>query len=159
MKRIAIKQKQAFSLVELVIVVGIVILVAAFSINGLIRSRINANEAAAIKTLETLHAAFSSYRFSNSAYPEELIDLTLGNPPHISEDVFVDINGNFDSGKRRGYEFLVMDADSDTFEIYAYPAFVGVTGNREFYIDQSGEIVQIEAEEFGGIEQGGPDPG
>lgn len=159
MKKITIKPKQAFSLVELVIVVGIVILVVALSINGFIRSRINANEAAAVKTMETLHAAFSSYRFSNSAYPEELVDLTLGNPPHISEDVFVDFGGLFDSGKRRGYEFVVVDSDSDTFGIYAFPSLTGVTGNSGFYIDESGEIIKLEAQETVGIEQGGPDPG
>ena len=59
------KSNKAFTLVELMIAVAIVILLVALSINGLMRSRITANEAAAIKALKTLHSAFASFRTAN----------------------------------------------------------------------------------------------
>jgi len=48
MMRRKIQNKRGFTLVELMIAVGIIVLLAALSINSLMRSKITANEAAAI---------------------------------------------------------------------------------------------------------------
>ena len=138
-------QKQGFTLVELMIAVGIVILLVALSINGLIRSRMTANEAAAIETLQTLHSVFSSYRFANPAYPTDLNDLVLDDPPYIDAALA--------SGTRQGYEFSVASfdsVDSDTFTLRAIPSNPGITGSREFYVMVSGEIYDQDGITLGG---------
>ncbi len=64
-----LNKKQGFTLVEIMIVVGIITLLAALSVHGLLRARITANEAAVIKGLKTLQAAMESYRMINGVYP------------------------------------------------------------------------------------------
>ena len=142
-----IKSNKAFTLVELMIAVGIVILLAALSIKGLMRSKITANETAAIETLQTLHSVFSSYRFANSAYPTNLNDLVLDDPPYIDAALA--------SGRRQGYEFSVANfdsVDSDTFTLRAIPSNPGITGSREFYVMVSGEIYDQDGITLGGGE-------
>jgi len=55
-----------FSLIELMIVVAIIAIIAAFAIPSLIGARIAANEAAAIQSLRTIHTA--QVHFQSSAY-------------------------------------------------------------------------------------------
>ena len=152
MRRTTFKSKKSFTLVELMIAVGIVILLLALSINGIIRSRISANEAAAIKTLKTLHAAFSSYRFANSVYPYDLVELggEYSDPPYIDRVLA--------EGTRQGYNFAVthwgffarVGDGEETFVITAEPVHWVFTGHREFYVTESGEVIAGDAElDFG----------
>jgi len=147
MMRRKIQNKRGFTLVELMIAVGIVILLVALSIKGLMRSRMIANETAAIETLQTLHSVFSSYRFANPAYPTDLNDLVLDDPPYIDAALA--------SGTRQGYEFSVASfdsVDSDTFTLRAIPSNPGITGSREFYVMVSGEIYDQDGIILGGGE-------
>ena len=128
-----IQNKQGFTLVELMIAIGIVVLLAALSINSLLRSKITANETAAIKTLKTLHSAFASYRTVNPTYPTTIAELDSEIPPYIDSALTV-------TRRRRGYLFRVMQADSNTFQLSASPVNGGVTGKRFFYIEEGGEI-------------------
>ena len=139
MRKTTFKSKKAFTLVELMIAIGIIILLFALSINSLIRSRMSANEAAAIKTLKTLHAAFASYRIVNPTYPANLTVLASEVPPYIDNLLA--------EGTRQGYDFEIFDVDENTFRLCAEPVSGGITGNRIFYIDESGEIIQVEWEE------------
>ena len=147
MREMILKTNRAFTLVELMIVVAIVILLVALSINGLMRSRITANEAAAIKTLRTYHTAFASFRTVNPGYPWELEELSseYSNPPYIDNALARS------NAIRQGYEFFISEVEGDYFQIVAWPQRSGVTGNRIFVIDQSG--VMMEA--VGGVATGG----
>jgi len=138
MRKITIKSKKAFTLVELMIAIGIIILLFALSITSLVRTRMTANETTAIKALKTLHAAFASYRVVNSAYPESLAVLGAEDPPYIDDLL--------ESGIRQGYEFEVVDADENIFIISAIPVSEQ-TGGRSFWIRESGEMVQQGSEE------------
>ena len=144
------KSNKAFTLVELMIAVAIVILLVALSINGLMRSRITANEAAAIKALKTLHSAFASFRTANRRYPESLEELgsRVQDPPYI-DDLLAE-------GERQGFYFWVESFDGagdgvNTFVISAIPVDTGITGNREFYLTESGEVIEGNAEQALGV--------
>lgn len=150
MKKIVFKANKAFTLVELMIAVTIVILLVALSINGLIRSRITANETAAIRALRTLHTAFAGYRIVNMSYPRNFIELVSEEPPYIDEKLV--------AGTRQGYRFNIQDADANTFRIVASPIDGGITGNRSFYIDQLGEIADQDGASLGAT-VGIPDQG
>ena len=60
------------------------------------------------------------------------------------------------SGTRQGYNFLVETFRGsgdriDTFVISAEPVNTGVTGNREFYLTELGEVIEGDAEDALGI--------
>ncbi len=75
--------REGFTLVEVMIVVGIIALLAAVSIPMLSRARVNANQTSAIAALKAISAAEVSYRTSNPAYGT-LDSLVLAQPPYIS---------------------------------------------------------------------------
>ena len=132
-RREKIRKIQAFTLIELTIAVGIIVLISALSIHSLLRAKVTANEAAAMKSLRTLHTAFASYRVVNPNYPDALKDLAQATPPYIDNALA--------AGRRQGYDFAIEEVDANTFRLAAIPVTEGVTGNRSFYIDQGGEII------------------
>ncbi len=83
MKKILRKTNKGFTLVEIMVAIGIIITLAALSITGLVRSRITASETAAIESLKTLQAAFEYYRLVNTDYPRIFEDLCTATPPYL----------------------------------------------------------------------------
>ena len=141
--------KRGFTLVEIMIVVAIIALLAAIAIPNLLRARLNANEAATVEALKTASGAASSYASVNQAgYPPSFALMTAagGTTPPYLDNTFVDptirngylmaytaqgaadTNGNFPNG----------------FYIFATPNTIGVTGGRDFYVDQAGVVCYID---------------
>ncbi len=89
-----------FTLVEIMIVVAIIVLLAAVSIPGLLRARLNANEAAAIASLKTISWAAKTYRTSNTGYPENLSELSTSAPQYV--------DAVLGSGIKQGYNFTLI---------------------------------------------------
>jgi type II secretory pathway pseudopilin PulG len=123
-----------FTLVEITIAVGIILLLSVLSIHGILRARMTANEAAAVRNLRTLYTAFISYRVVNPGYPKTLNRLVSEVPPYIDSALV--------QGQRQGYRFALTDVDYNTFRLVAIPLQSGLTGNRIFIVDQGGEIYE-----------------
>jgi type IV pilus assembly protein PilA len=125
--------KKGFTLVEIMIVVSIIVLLAAIAIPNLLRSRISANEAAAIAALKTLSAAAETYFMSQvpMAYPPSLAALSSPTPPYI--------DSNLGSGNKSGYSFN-WSGGGNTYSVTAAPQSANVTGVRSFFIDPSGVV-------------------
>ena len=71
------QKQRGFSLIELLMVVAIILAIAAFAIPSLLRARIAANEASAVRSLRALNTAQISY--SSSIRPSVLLSrLSLG---------------------------------------------------------------------------------
>jgi len=91
------KNTKAFSLVEVMVVVGIIALLSAIAIPNLIRAKVSANEASAKATLKLISNSLETYSAINSVYPTDTSLLIGASPPYLSIDYF--------TGTHNGYTF------------------------------------------------------
>ncbi len=130
-KKAVLAGKLGFTMIEIMIVVAIIILLAAIAIPGLLRSRMNANEATALTSIKTISWAAITYRTNNAAYPSNISVLGVTNPPYIDTALA--------SGNKQGYVFN-LTSDANSFNVTAQPAIQNITGVRSFFSDASGVI-------------------
>ncbi len=140
-----------FSLIELMIVVAIIAIIAAFAIPSLIGSRIAANEAAAIQSLRTIHTA--QVHFQSSAYVDVDGDGTgdfatslaqLHDP--LGDGSVHPIDSGLADGSKSGYMFVMNTTLGNsaagtppTFTCQANPISPRL-GRRYLYLDERGAI-------------------
>lgn len=127
--------RDGFTLVEIMIVIAIIVTLAAISIPIFLTSRINANETSAIVSCRTIQSACQSYYMNiiPHTYPSALEDLISPNsdPPYL--DTVLAINK-----QKQGYRFEYAFNNSESFYVYADPITPGRTGNRYFFVDETG---------------------
>ncbi len=124
--------RRAFTLIEIMIVLLILSVLIAIAVPSILRSRVAANEGAAMGNLKTLNTACQAYHIDQQTYPESIQTLSTTNPPYIDNVL--------GSGTRQGYEFVYESSDSDHFTIHANPIHTGLLKGRYFYLDESGTI-------------------
>ena len=132
-----------FSLIELLVVVAIILIVAAIGVPQYLKSRMVANEAAAVSALRTIASMNIVYSSTyQKGFAPSLVALgpSGGAPSSASADL---IDGLLAGGTRNGYTFsyvATINAGSGTYETFtvnADPTTLGVTGQRYFYVDQT----------------------
>jgi prepilin-type N-terminal cleavage/methylation domain-containing protein len=141
---------RGFSLIELLIVVAIILIVAAIAIPNFTRARMAANEAAAVAACKKITTAEVVYSTTYGRGFSELLE-HLGPPAGgapatpLAASLLDEILAG---GTKHGYvfDYVPVDANGDgiyeAFTLNAGPQSPGITGNRYFFIDQSGVVRQ-----------------
>lgn len=126
--------KRGFTLIEIMIVVAIVIVLVMLAVPNILRSRVVANEGAALANLRSINSACQIYHINKETYPASLSDLIEPNssPPYIDTMLA--------SGKKQGYEFAYELLNSDHFTVNANSLSGGLLKGRYFYTDESGVV-------------------
>jgi prepilin-type N-terminal cleavage/methylation domain-containing protein len=127
--------RRGFTLIEMMIVVGIIAILVAIALPNFMRSRVQTNEAQAIENLRVIGSAQVSYHASHNGYGSwgELRMPAAGGPPYLS--------GSWDEGfERGGYTYSMPEVNDASFVCIATPTDPGVTGTKYFRVDGSGII-------------------
>jgi len=126
------RRDQGFTLVEVILVTAIIAVVASIAIPGLAQARVSANETSAIGTLKTIGVSNFQYRTRFGRFAADINDLWS--------------SGYLDPGIaapfKAGYNFNYVGTASTRFEATAAPTDPGASGNRHFFVDQSGLLRQ-----------------
>ena len=145
-------KSSGFTLIELMIVIGIIAIIAAIAIPNLVRSRLQSNEAAAIGNLRTLLSSQTAFASAESGYAGDYADLR-DNPIADGSPAYIDVDLLGVGGVLQGYRYeMAGDGDSyagatvaSVFRNYistAMPTSPNQTGIRAFRVDASGVIRQ-----------------
>ena len=123
------KSLKSFTLTEIMIVVGIIMILAAATIPSMLRANVTANEANAIANLRGVYTAIQIYYISNNkTYPRRLREIS----GYISESLA--------GGYKSGYNYSYSYDGADAFHVNANPRTPGRTGTRYFYLDETNVI-------------------
>ena len=139
-----ISRRSGFTLMEFLVVSGIIGLMLLIAKPHIVRSMIQTKEAACVTNLGKVAAAMNVYRILYRTYPSSLSDLTVVNPTISAHDL--------SSGVKRGYNFAIEQSTltRHTFEVIAEPNEVGKDGVNKFKIDQANQMYKADA--IGGME-------
>ena len=123
------RDRAAFTLIELMIVIAIIAIVAAVAIPSLQRVRISANETRAVSTIRTIISAVELYRTRYGNRPSSLADMAN---VRLLDDRFL-ASPVADSG----YTFGMILRGPTAYSLQVLPQQQGATGDRWFYYNTS----------------------
>ncbi|HVB34333.1 MAG TPA: prepilin-type N-terminal cleavage/methylation domain-containing protein [Patescibacteria group bacterium] len=147
---------RGFTLIELLIVVAIILIIAAIAIPNLMRSKMLADEAAAVGSMRAIFTAATTYSATYSnGFPPSLA--ALGPPSGGGNNATCDnanlIDSTLSAGRKTGYVYTYTGSNPlanaaqgcsnpgfNSYTINADPITRGQTGQRSFFTDPSGTI-------------------
>jgi type II secretory pathway pseudopilin PulG len=135
-----------------ILFIPIILIIAAIAIPNLLRSKMAANEAAAVGSLRTLNTACLTYSTEYGGFPPSLDALGgKGNGAHPSATAAQLIDSFLQSGQKSGYLFFYSagypndEGVISSFIVNADPVLAGSTGLRHFFTDQTG-VIRVESD-------------
>jgi len=127
------RNRKGFTLIEMMVVIGVLFVIITLALPNIIRSRINSNEFAAFANLKVIFTGCQNYY--NGVYPHEfplsMSDLTSPNsiPPYIDSYLA--------SGEKQGYLFEYERNSEDSFSLRANPKSSRI-GKKYYFVDENG---------------------
>ena len=135
-RRLSHSARRGFSLMELLIVVAILLIIGAIAVPRLNTARMQAQEMAAVRQIQSIHQGQTMYFSQFGKYAQTLQELgppTSGQPGPSGADI---IPGDLATGQKTGYNFLMQPAPTG-YMVLANPVSYNSTGRRTFFSDQS----------------------
>jgi prepilin-type N-terminal cleavage/methylation domain-containing protein len=125
-------RQRGFTLFELLVITAIIAAIAAIAIPNMIESRKAANESAAIGDMRTLFHAQELFkqRDASQAYAPTFAALAAAGL----------LDSSLGSGSKSGYLFAILASDPWQWSAEASPMVPARSGDRYFWIDESGLI-------------------
>jgi len=127
-----------FTLIELMIVIGVIALIAAIAIPNLFEARKSGNESSAIQTLRTVctsQTMFREYDKDRDGISNFATDVAQLRAAGL-------VDPNVGTGTKNGYAFVMQPVLDSEFQwvMTAVPVAPGNSGDRYFYVDETGVI-------------------
>jgi type IV pilus assembly protein PilA len=136
------RREFGFSLIELLIVIAIILIILAVAMPKLSKSRMYAQEMAAIQAIHAIHQAETMYYSQFGKYAASLAELGPPTTGGASGPGAADlIQEDLATGEKQGYKFTITAAPGG-YVINANPVAFGTNGNRTFWSDSSMTIRQ-----------------
>jgi len=140
-------KSRGFSLIELLIVVAIILIIASIAIPNLLRSKMSANEAAAVSVLRNMHNSQSVYSLQYSTgFASTLAQLGPGVPCNQTHACLTDelVGCAAQPCVKGGYEFFLTTTAAGAvvtnFTVSGTPTAWGKTGERNFCSTEEGVV-------------------
>jgi prepilin-type N-terminal cleavage/methylation domain-containing protein len=133
------RRESGFTLMEVLIVAAVLAIIIAIVLPAIASARKHTNESAAVANLRSVSSAQLQYRtrYGDFGDIDELETASL-------------LDASYEDGMKTGYEFISAEnPSSSTWSVTATPVTPGVTGDRFFFIDESGVIRYREGESAG----------
>jgi type IV pilus assembly protein PilA len=138
------RNKEAgFSLIELLIVIAIILIILSVALPQMSKSRMHAQEMAAIEEMQTINKAEIQYYSQFNQYATSLAQLGPPATAGAAEGPQAAglIPASLASGAAGGYNFNLTPTPQGYGQT-AVPKSFGSTGRRTFYTDQTGIVRQ-----------------
>lgn len=136
-------RQRGFSLIELLIVIAIILIILAIAVPQMSKSRMHAQEMAAVATIRTINTMEQQYYTEFGHYATAMSQ--LGPPSSSGAQEGPDAAGlippNLASGSTGGYNYTVSQTATG-YAVSAVPKTFGSTGKRTFYSDETGVVRQ-----------------
>lgn len=139
------KNQKGFSLIELLIVAAIILTISAIAIPSYLRSRMQANEAAAVSALRTINTSAVTYSatYSDVGFPPTLASMGGASPCTPSAATACMLDDIVAQGTKNGYSYVWIGdglTPSASYTVTATPVRVGSSGQRMFCTDLASVI-------------------
>ncbi len=130
------RRMRGFSLIELLIVIAIILIILAIAVPKLGSARMNANEMAVIREIQTINSMQTQYMSQFGKWATTLGELgppASGGPGPQAADL---IPGSLSSGDKDGYVFTLAATPSG-YTLNVNPKAYNSSGRRTFFSDQN----------------------